>query len=1076
MRNYKKNKLASYFSRRLGILLTMLCLVFFQATGFGQTKSISGTVSTNDGELLPGVSIVIKGTVQGTVTDIDGKFQLNVSDDDFLQLSFIGYESQEIPVAGRTTFSIQLAQDVESLDEVVVIGYGKTSRAKMTTAVAKVDAEKLSDIPISSNAAVSLIGKAAGVTVVQTSGDPRDTPSIWIRGGTDTDPTNDSPLYIIDGVIRDNMNDLNSNDIATFTILKDAASTAIYGARAANGVILITTKRGQKGEGKVEVRYNYQYKDASRYKNDYFTPEEEVYYGRISYTRSLKHQGYSTGYDDWLRSSTWIGTGGDITGRYSLQYAEDVRSAFGGQLPGYYTSITDPITGREIAWDPQDWQEENLQAAQTHSWDVNFSGGGEKSTYYLSANMQNAEGNTLGSIYKRMGLVANGDQQINKRLKVGSNINFSYADDGPTGTSKDTYGILERSAKQATTIRIYNQETGEYVPGTSSKPNIGYWLDNNISENHTTRLMASAYLEWEIIDGLVIKPSASVYNANFIYGGFTKNYAYSSTRNAGASNTTYLKTQYDGLLTYDKTIDKKHSINVMAGTSFINDYNYVVSGTTWGAPTDYIPLLDAGIEENDNASSDYVETAIQSWFGRFNYVYDGRYILSGSIRRDGSYNFSKEYKWATFPGFSAGWNIHKESFWNVSEVDNLKLRASYGVTGKNNISIYDTQGRYSTINYGGMVGITNTTLANESLKWETTKSYDIGLEIGLFNRVDIFFDYYYKNSYDRLYNQNLPSYTGFTSIKTNFGEYISNGVELEVSALVVKSDDFKWNVDFNISYNKSHVGDLPENGNELNRDGGFEVYDPGKGAYVMVSGIAEGERPDMMYGYKSEGVFATQKEADAWHVDNQLSNGTHVRAMAGDVKFKDVDGNGIIDSKDRVFLGYTLPSTRGGLTNTFMYKDFSLNIGMDFAFGHSVYNYSDVRNYSNGQGEDRPPSLWIKGWMYEGDQTDYSRVMMATQVGPNNTLAGNSSNTNAFSDFVYKANYLAFREVTLAYNLPRSVLGKVGFIEGLRVNATGSNLGWIKNSKLRNPEEIDGVDRYGFPTPKIFSFSIKATF
>ncbi|MCK4989083.1 MAG: TonB-dependent receptor, partial [Bacteroidales bacterium] len=615
--------------------------------------------------------------------------------------------------------------------------------------------------------------------------------------------------------------------------------------------------------------------------------------------------------------------------------------------------------------------------------------------------------------------------------------------------------------------------TGEWVPGNSGKPNPDYWLDVNKIKNVQNKTTLATYLEWEIIDGLTFRPFVSIYKNDRSYGRYQLTSAYNGRRASNGYNDNNMNTQLDATLNYKKEIGDNHFVNALVGTSFINNYSYYVGGSTYGAATDLIYTMNAGALENDNVTSVLDQSSVQSWFGRVNYTFRNRYLITGSIRRDGASLFTEENKWANFPGVSAGWNLHNEDFWTVAPISALKIRASWGKTGKiRNIDIFDTQGQYSGFLYGGDVGVLNTQLANFDLVWETTTSYDIGFDMGLLgNKINVLFDYYYKNSHDRLYSKALPSFTGFSAITTNYGSYINRGVEFEVNATPV-SGNITWNISLNWSYNKSVVGELPFNGKDKNRDGGWEVYDEASGEFTWVGGYAEGERPDAMLGLPNEGVFSTQEEADAWHVLDTYNKAAFPYKMAGDTKWSDRDGNGQIDGYDRMITGYKLPNHRGGLSSILTYKGLDFTIAMDWALGHTVWAYEELRIYANSQGEDRASLNVQNQWMHEGDVTSYPRTTRGDQNGPGNTQKSGANNAS----FYYPGDYLSFREIGLGYNFGEGITTKIPGVRGIRLNLTARNLGWLKNENVRNPEEVDGVDRYMYPVPFTINGGVKLTF
>lgn len=1049
-----------------------------------QEREVTGIVTTEAGVTLPGASVLIKGTVTGTITDIDGKYSITVPDPDaILVFSFVGYTTQEIPVGSQSVIDMVLSETVEKLDEVVVIGYGSQSRATVTTSVSKVDGADLNVQPEGS-ALKTLVGKVAGLSVIQTSGMPGSTPTIFIRGGSSpvNMPLNSTtgyraqstniPLYIVDGVVRSEINDLPVEDIESVDILKDAASTAIYGARASNGIVLITTKKGKKKPGTINFKYSREWGSSERYKQEFLPPEEEIYYARIGVSRCNKVNGWTADYDDFLDSNKWYGTGNDENSRFSLQYTDDVKAANGGILPPEYITITDPITGREISWIPEDWQDKVFEDTYANNYHLSFNGGSDAARYNVGLGHYSNDGVGKGSYYKRYSLSANGDFNVRDNLIVGANFLYQFTDEHFIW---QVYRWYERAGRLPSTVRYYKPD-GTLHPGNSGKPNPEYWLKNNVQGTYTNRISLSSFLEWDIIDGLKFRPFVAIYKRDFSSGAFAKASAYSTRRSASGKNTNYLDTQFDATLTYNKTLADVHGINAVVGASLNDNYMYEVSGSSYGASTDLIPTLNAAPDENDKVFSNLTKGKLQSYFGRVNYNFDKKYLLSASLRIDGASNFAENYKFGTFPGISLGWNLHNEDFFSgVPYVSRFKLRASYGETGNNNIGIEDTQGKYTAgYQYAGSAGLLNTKLPNYNLKWETTSSFDVGFDMGIFdNRINVLFDYYYKKSFDRLYNKNLPSFTGFSSIITNFGTYINEGFEFEISAKALEIQDFRWEIDANWGYNLGKVGKLPSSDKPKNRDGGFIHYDTDLGEYVWTGGYAEGERPDQMFAFVFDGVYVTTQDATE---DNVLDLATKTRApkVGGDTRWFDADQNDTIDNRDRQLMGYFLPKHRGGLTNRFQYKNLQVRIALDWAIGHTIYDYGRVRILSGCQGEDRYGIEIQNSWMNEGDITDYPRVTYADLNGHTNYDKGGGGNTGNNSFFMFKGDYIALREVYIGYNLPKKWLDPI-HLSNLTAYFVGRNLGWIKKYPGRSPE-IGGYDRYMYPVPLTLSFGLNVAF
>lgn len=1044
--------------------------------------TVNGTVADEQGPLI-GVSILVKNTTIGTITDIDGNYEITAqSPNDTLVFSYLGYTTVEMPINGRSEINLSMQSSTSVLDEIVIIGYGEQSRATLTTSIAKLDDRVLENIPYS-NAASALQGSVAGLRVQTTSGQPGAAPNIVLRGGTSiNDPDGATPLYIVDGVIRDNINDLNPNDIESLQVLKDAASTSIYGARGSNGVIIITTKSGTYGESRISYNYSLGMANlAERY--DLVDARDYIYYGRLGvaatgerHPERLSRLDLPVGY----------GIGNDLTNNtgFTPQYltAENEHKLNEG-----WESMPDPIDpSQTIIFKNTDWQDILFRTGITHDHYLSFSGGNDKSNFDLGVGYQDSEGVGIETGYQRFTAKLNGDLRVRDNITVFGKVNFSNSTDQ---TVYNTNHLFQRALGLPPTAK-YAFEDGTLAPGQNrSIGNPAYHLNNIDRNRDIKRLTLIIGGNWEILPGLTFEPYASLYVAQDRIDQFQKSYFNNATqfidsRNATGFFSDYQTKQYEGVLTYSKSFNNSHNFQIKGGTSYYDRGAYELEAEGRGAASDLISTLNAAAEPT-SVSSELTSQRIVGYFGRVTYDFQRKYLFSASARYDGASNLGANNKWGFFPGVSAGWNIHREDFWDglPKLFSALKLRGSYGVNGNlGNLSDFHAQGQYSVGQiYNGVAAVQNTRLANQDLKWEESKTFDVGFDLGLMdNRINVLFDFYRRVTDNLLTNLDLPHNTGFTSILTNLGSLENKGVELDINATVVNTPGgFQWDVNFNASYNKNKILKLPENGNENNRIGGFEVFDPGSGEYVWVAGLQEGQPFGDLYTYQKIGVYATDEEAAAGPID-LLVPGADKTKVGGDAIFLDVDGNGEIDTRDRVYAGNIFPDWTGGFSNFFSYKGLSLTIRTDFAIGHTIRNRTSATFMGQWQGDIGILSDVRNSWENQGDVTNVPRYYWADQLAQNsNFRRGGPSDAagNIFinSDFNEKGDFINLREVTLAYNFSGLGFLEKAKIASLRIFATGSNLNYFTGYNGLMPEQ-GGLDNGRYPNPRTFTFGANVSF
>ncbi|WP_421826376.1 SusC/RagA family TonB-linked outer membrane protein [Larkinella sp.] len=1052
-------------------VLVLCCWLVMGYCAKAQAQLVKGTVTSSaDQAPLPFVTVVVKGTQIGVTTDGTGKFTINASSDKTLVFSYIGYQTKEVVVGNQTDVSVVLEPDLKTLNEVVVVGYGSQSRETVTTSISKLDNKVLENIPYA-NAASALQGTLPGVRVQTTTGQPGAAPRVIIRGGTSiNNPDGSSPLYIIDGVIRSDMNDINADDIETLQVLKDASSTSIYGARGANGVVIITTKKGKSGKMLITFRQNTTFSQlAKRY--NMMSARDYVYYGRLGVLNSARKIPERM---NVLTLANSFGTGNDLSNRtYStVQYLTPQNQY---KLGEGWESIADPADPtKTLIFKNTDWQDVLFQTGISQNYYLGAMGGTDKGSYNLGVGYLKSQGIAINTDFRRFTFDFSGDLKVREKLKVNAFTNFTNSGNNQVFSDNQ---IFQRALALPPTAKLYFED-GTMSPGFNrSIGNPLYQLNRYATDNKRYRLTLGGGLTWNILPGLTFEPSTSLYVIETDENSFQKSYlngplAFIDSRVATGARSTHWQQQVDAILNYTKSFNQ-HGLDFMLGSSYFDRKLSALSATGQGASTDIIPTLNASATPTA-VSSSVTQQRILSFFGRANYNFAQKYLLSLNARYDGASNLGQNNKWGLFPGASVGWNIHNESFWKEAGlarvVNTLKLRSSYGVNGNlGQLGDFQAQGTYSVgSRYDGTAAIQNTVIPNSNLKWEQTQTYDVGMDIGLFNgRVNLLVDYFRKRTDNLLTNLELPLETGFQSILTNYGSLQNQGIEVEVAGTIIRSESgFNWNASFNIATNQQKILKLPDNGNDRNRVGGVLVYDPETGKNEWRGGLQEGGRIGDYYAYKQLGIFATDEEAAAAPRDIIVPLASKTK-FGGDVNWLDVDGNGEINSFDRVYLGNIYPTVTGGFTTSLAYRNFSLTARADYTLGHTIYNYT--RALYNGQfvGENNASTDILRSWQKPGDQTDIARYYYADQQVQSNLFRQNSY-------YFEKGNFLAIREISLGYSLPSGLTSKLG-LSNLRLNVTANNLKYFTKYSGLNPEE-GGQDNGRYPVPRNFIVGLNVSF
>lgn len=990
-----------------------------QARTVSSTKNISGVVKDETGEPVIGANVVVKGTTNGTVTDMNGRYSLEVPEGGVLQISYIGYNTQEVKVGSGDVVNVSLREDSEALDEVVVIGYGTVKKSDLTGAVGSVQMKDVSQVGITS-ADRALQGQIAGVQVNARTGQPGESMMIRVRGSNSLAGGNE-PLYVIDGMPVEKMNsDINPEDILSMEVLKDASSTAIYGSRGANGVVMITTKRGRTGDTVLE--YN-------------------GYVGVSSLRKKL----------DLLGKDDYIAMVNEVS--------QNDRNGIA-------------ITPEQAAMLPNnDWQDLAYQTALTHSHQVSVSGGTDKTKLYSSLNYMNQEGIIKGSDYNRFALRINGDQKLARNLSLNASIAYSYGTQNTANSNADGWGAIAYTAMVMAPIQEIRDADGKYTnfsgtPWGGTNPVGMAELYKNKTVN--SRLLANMSLIYEIIDGLTFRVNAGAeVNAGssdrYIPIGLSAGGKLDGDASKSKSN--YYTIINENILTYDKRFNKNHALNLMGGVTF-QTYQYNdLGGSGTGFLRDVYETNNLGVASTPGTpSSGYSDYRMASFLGRANYNLMERYLLTVTARYDGSSKFSKNHKFAFFPSAALAWRLSEENFMqDIDWLSNLKLRASIGQTGNQSISPYQTFARLGTsgpiFGDGKDIGFGLSSMANDDLKWETTTQTDIGVDFGFFsNRLNIGFDYYWKQTRDLLYNATLPPSSGYSSMLRNLGRIDNKGFEISINTINMKGK-VNWTTNLNITSNRSIVKDLGSDvyGNKIQR---IDAPIGGGNWFPLFVGKA----PFQLYGYEIEGIYQTDEEARL--------NGEATK-KAGDYRYKDTDGKAGITTGDKTIIANTQPKFTFGLTNIINWNNFELSFLLIGSVGGDIVNEFNKSITNIGGTWNIRKDVWENHWTPENPNAKYARASVATK----DYLAfGDPS-----SVWVENGSYLRFKDIKLAYTLPSQWFAG-SRKPNISVYLSGQNLITITSYSHYDPEAswtssaVNGWDRGVYPSAKSFTLGLQVKF
>ena len=984
----------------------------------GDGRIIKGTILDATGMPVIGANVMVKGTTNGTITDMDGKFSLEVDKNAILVVSYIGYANQEIKVGNQNTLSITMKEDAEALDELVVVGYGTVKKSDLTGSVGSVSMEDVNKVGITS-ADRALQGQVAGVQVNARSGQPGESMMIRVRGGNSLSGGNE-PLYVIDGMPVEGMSsDINPEDILSMEVLKDASSTAIYGSRGANGVVMITTKRGK--EGKTTVDYN----------------------GYIGVSQLRKKL-------DLLEKDDYIAMVNEVS-------VNDGNGIL--------------ITPEQAALLPNnDWQDLAYQTALTHSHQFSVSGGNDKTKVYSSLNYMNQEGIIKGSNYNRFALRINGDQKITDKISLNASVAYSYGTQNTANSNADGYGAIAYTAMVMPPIQEIKDEYGNYTvfsgtPWGGTNPVGMAELYKN--QNINSRLLANLSLSWDIIEGLNFRVNAGaevVASESDRYIPIGLSAGGQLDGDASKSKSNYYTLINENILTYNKTFNDIHALNVMGGITF-QSYEYnSLSGSGTGFLRDVYETNNLGVAMTPGIpSSGYSDYRMASFLGRVNYGLMDRYLLTVTARYDGSSKFSKNHKFAFFPSAALAWRVSEEGFMKDMEWwSNFKVRTSVGQTGNQSISPYQTFARLGTsspvFGNGKVIGFGLSSIANDDLKWETTTQTDLGIDLGfLDNRINFAFDYYWKQTRDLLYSATLPPSSGFSSMLRNIGRIDNKGFEISINTVNMKGK-VNWTTSLNISSNKSIVKDLGTDvyGNKIER---MDAPIGGGNWFPLFLGKA----PFQLYGYEIEGIYQTDEEARL--------NGEATK-HAGDYRYKEIDGKPGITTGDKTILANTQPKFTFGLTNTINWNNFELSFLVTGSIGGDIVNEFNKSITNIGGTWNVRKDAWEGRWQ-EGKGGKYARASASTK----DYLAFGDPN----SIWVEDGSYVRFKDIKLSYTLPSSWFSG-SKKPNVSLYVSGQNLITITGYSHYDPEAswtgsaVNGWDRGVYPSAKSYTLGLNVKF
>lgn len=1042
--NYKRNMKK--------ILLSLTCIAISFSYAWAQQKISGKVLDAKTSDPLIGASVAVIDTATNTVAtggvvDEDGNFTVEAPNPDgsIIRVSYVGYKELKLPIRGTSDFTFEMVESSYDLEEVLVVGYGRELRRDLTGSVARITGETLRLSPVVT-LDQAMQGRAAGVQVFQNSGTPGGSIQVRVRGSSSLSASN-QPLYVIDGVPTqqgdfsqfdysgqgtDVLADIDPNSIESIEVLKDASAAAIYGSRAANGVVLITTKRGAAQP----TRFHF-----------------NAYYGVQEVWKKKKY----------LNTKQYMDLMNDMYNADSAFWRENYELQDGYDLLSLITPIQVPH--RDSLADT-DWLDQVLRVAPIQNYEFSAVGGDIKTRFAVSTSYMKQDGIVKGSDYSRLAGRLNLDHNISTKLSIGTSLQVSRSVNNRIVSDNTVFGPFANGIANAPIFPVFNPD-GTYAP--ANYPNALALAELVTGTQTNFRTFGNAFVNYEAVKGLnfklrggfdVLNLSERRHIPGFDVLPQSESPAGSGVQ-AGAEARKWL---IEATADYNKTFADKHRITALLGTSWEKNSNERISVSGNGFPSNKFQYL-ASASQITSGSGILTAWSLQSIFARLSYAYKDKYLFGFNFRTDGSSRFGKDNRYGYFPSVSAGWRINEESFLKpVKWINDLKLRANFGITGNQEIGNFNSLGLMgSGANYAGSPGTQPIQLPNPQLTWETTYQFDAGLDIALFDsRVALILDYYIKNTKDLLFARPIPSTSGYGAYFSNIGSIQNRGVEITLNTenIVPKKNGFGWRTNFNISFNRNEVTELYNN----------EPFPIG-----FVSWVQVGQPLGTFYGYFADGVYSRQSDVP----EAQAAEGV----QAGDIRFRDLDGDGVITAKDQTIIGNGQPDFTGGLTNVLTFKGFELNFFLQFMVGNDVWQ--GTNNFAESMtGTDNSTDRVLDRWRKEGDVTDMPR---ATLLDPNNNSRRNSTR------YIEDGSFLRLKTLTFAYTFPTALVKKAR-LQSLRLYFQGGNLLTFtkysgfdpevnstsgtgnSNTSNTNSNAVLGEDFYTYPQARTYTFGINIGF
>ncbi len=1005
--------------------LLKLVMLFFFASASAMAQTVTGRVTTAlDGSPLPGVSVLVKGTSSGTTTDANGKFAISVPDlqTSVLTMSFIGFKAQDIPINNRTSIDVVMEEDVTLFNEVVVIGYGTQKRSDLTGAVGSVNEEKLKERPSTSlNQALS--GKIAGVQVNTNSGRPGGKTNVRIRGFSSINSSN-NPLYVVDGVqlpqgnqdqFSQSIDYLNPNDVVSIEVLKDASSTAIYGSRGANGVILITTKRGKSGEGRVTYDVDFSVPTVGPNKREVLNAREYLAVEELAWRNMEKFDPVGWNAGKWA-------------------YLDPAKRRTD---PRIFDASGNPLYDT-------DWLTETTQHKLSQNHQLGFTGGNERTTYSLSLGYRDDEGLLKTSYLTRYSGRFTLDDQVKKWLKVGGTLSYNNQKENLVDVSDAVARQIVEDfpflpVKYADGTFADNRDY-PFAEGTRSSMHRLYGRDYILN---TQTVLGSVYTNLNLAKGLEMRTVLGTNvltqeNNEFSDGTLDA----SGIASASTSNDKQTFWSLENYLTYNKTINEIHAFTGLLGVSWQESSRFFINQGARNFPSDFLSYNNMGAGSDNRSVSSFANRhALNSYFGRINYSLMGKYLLTVTGRADGSSKFGENNKFAFFPSAALAWRISDEGFLaNNRLISNLKLRTSYGLTGNSEIPPYSSLSLLSS-NYRAVwndvaVGGTGLNrLANPDLRWEKTAQTDVGIELGLLNnRITVEADYYYRKTTDMLLDAPVPQSSGYAIIRKNVGSMENKGIELSLNTVNVQTNSVTWTTAFNVSLNKNKVLSLATP-SDIFGVGGPNFTNP-------TNIIRVGEPVGSFWGLVRLGTWST---AEAEEAAKFVSYRNGLTILPGDIKYLDVNGDYAITDADRMIIGNGSPKAWGSFNNNVTFKNFDFALELQYSYGN------DIMDMNRHPSEDRQALANSYRTVLDAWTPEHQNTMVA-QI--RDTRAGYV--TNVDSHWIIDGSFIRGKNVLLGYSLPESLLQRL-HMNKLRVYTSVQNFFLIVDDELIGDPEITPI-------------------